>query len=231
MRVGWAVGWTRWLALVGGTVAFFVGVQLLWAPPLGIVAQGALLGGLSALLALGLALVYRANRILNFAQGDLGAAPASLAVLLVVSSGASWLVAFTIGLVAAVVLGALVELVVIRRFFRSPRLVLSVATIGLAQVLAGLGLLLPRWFDVAAPPQSFPAPFDLSFTIEPLRFGGNDVVAIVVIPVAFLGLAVFLRTRLGIAMRGCADDADRAALLGIPVRQVHAVVWTIAAVL
>jgi branched-chain amino acid transport system permease protein len=219
------------VAAIGGTVAFFVVVQLLWAPPLGIVAQGALLGGLSALLALGLALVYRANRILNFAQGDLGAAPASLAVLLVVSSGASWLVAFTTGLLAAVVLGALVELVVIRRFFRSPRLVLSVATIGLAQVLAGLGLLLPRWFDVAAPPQSFPAPFDLSFTIEPLRFGGNDVVAVVVIPLAFVGLAVFLRTRLGVAMRGCADDADRAALLGIPVRRVHAVVWTIAAVL
>ena len=57
---------------------------------------------LTALISLGLALVYRANRILNFAQGDLGAAPASLAVLLVVSSGASWLVAFVTGIVAAV---------------------------------------------------------------------------------------------------------------------------------
>src|SRR5205814_1844269 len=116
---------------------------LLWGPPAGIVVQGALLGGLSALLALGLALVYRANRILNFAQGDLGAAPASLAVLLVVTSGASWLVAFATGLVAALALGAAVEVLVIRRFFRSPRLILTVATIGLAQVLAGLGLLLP----------------------------------------------------------------------------------------
>jgi ABC-type branched-subunit amino acid transport system ATPase component/ABC-type branched-subunit amino acid transport system permease subunit len=224
-------GWARGLAGIGGVVTFFVVVHVLWAPPLGIIVQGAVLGGLSALLALGLALVYRANRILNFAQGDLGAAPASLAVLLVVSSGASWLVAFTAGLATAIVLGALVEIAVIRRFFRSPRLILSVATIGLAQVLAGLGLLLPRWFDVAAPPQSFPAPFDLSFTIEPLRFSGNDVVAIVVIPLAFVALAVFLRTRLGVAMRACADDADRAALLGIPVRRVHTVVWTVAAVL
>src|SRR6185437_2247328 len=126
-----------------GTVAFLVAVQLLWGPPAGIVVQGAILGGLSALLALGLALVYRANRILNFAQGDLGAAPASLAVLLVVTSGASWVVAFVVGIVAAVVLGAAVELLVIRRFFRSPRLILTVATIGLAQLLAGLGLLLP----------------------------------------------------------------------------------------
>ena len=47
-----------------------------------------------------------------------------------------------------------------RHFFRSPRLILSVATIGLAQVLAGLGLLLPGWFGVDLPPQSFPAPID-----------------------------------------------------------------------
>ncbi len=225
------LGWTRTFAAIAGTAAFFVLVQALWGPPAGIIAQGALLGGLSSLLALGLALVYRANRILNFAQGDLGAAPASLAVLLVVSSGASWLVAFTTGVVAAVVLGAVVEFVVIRRFFRAPRLILTVATIGLAQVLAGLGLLLPRWFDVSVPPQSFPAPFDLSFTIEPLRFGGNDVVALIVIPLAFVGLALFLRTRMGIAMRACADDADRASLLGIPVRRVHSIVWMVASLL
>ena len=221
----------RAFAWVLGTVAFLVVVQLLWGPPAGIVVQGAILGGLSALLALGLALVYRANRILNFAQGDLGAAPASLAVLLVVTSGASWVVAFVVGIAAAVVLGAAVELLVIRRFFRSPRLILTVATIGLAQLLAGLGLLLPGWFGVGLPPQSFPAPFDLSFTVDPLTFGGNDVVALVVIPLAFVGLALFLRTRLGVAMRACADDADRAALLGIPVRRVHSVVWMLASLL
>ncbi len=221
----------RALAWVLGTVGFLVAVQLLWGPPAGIVVQGAILGGLSALLGLGLALVYRANRILNFAQGDLGAAPASLAVLLVVTSGASWLLAFVVGIVAAVVLGAAVELLVIRRFFRSPRLILTVATIGLAQLLAGLGLLLPGWFGVGLPPQSFPAPFDLSFTVDPLTFGGNDVVALVVIPLAFVGLALFLRTRFGVAMRACADDADRAALVGIPVRRVHSVVWMLASLL
>ena len=214
-----------------GAALFLLLVQLLWSPPAGIVVQGALLGGLSALLALGLALVYRAHRILNFAQGDLGAAPASLAVLLVVSSGASWLVAFVAGLATAVVLGALVEILVIRRFTRSPRLVLTVATIGLAQVLAGLGLLLPRWFDVAIPPQSYPAPVDWHFTVDPIRFGGNDVLAVVLVPLAFVGLALFLRTRLGTAMRACADDPERAALVGIPVRHVHTAVWVIASVL
>src|SRR6185436_10315453 len=213
-------GMLRALAAVVGSLLFLLVVQLLWGPPAGIVVQGAILGGLTALISLGIALVYRANRILNFAQGDLGAAPASLAVLLVVSSGASWLVAFVTGIAAAVLLGAAVELLVIRRFFRSPRLILSVATIGLAQVLAGIGLLLPRWFDVTTPPQSFPAPIDASFTVGVVRFGGNEVIAAITVPVVCALLALFLRTRLGVAVRGTAENADRAALLGIPVRRL-----------
>jgi branched-chain amino acid transport system permease protein len=224
-------GIVRALAVVAGGAVFLLLVQLLWGPPAGIVVQGALLGGLTALISLGIALVYRANRILNFAQGDLGAAPASLAVLLVVSSGASWLVAFLTGIASAIVLGAVVELVVIRRFLRAPRLILSVATIGLAQVLAGLGLLLPQWFHVAIPPQSFPAPIDASFTVGTVRFGGNEVIAAITVPVVCALLAIFLRTRIGTAIRGTAENADRAATLGIPVRRLETLVWVIAAVL
>src|SRR5947209_169877 len=137
----WARG-RRPLAVGAGVAVGYVVIHALWDPPAGIVVQGALLGGVTALLSLGIALVYRANRIVNFAQGDLGAVPGALSVLLIVSSGASWLVAFTTGVVAALVLGAVVEVVVVGRFVRAPRLVLTVATIGLAQMLAGIGLLL-----------------------------------------------------------------------------------------
>ena len=57
--------------------------EVIWDPTLGIVVQGALVGALTAMFAVGLALIYRANRIVNFAQGDLGAVPALLAILLV----------------------------------------------------------------------------------------------------------------------------------------------------
>ncbi len=56
--------------------------DVFWDPTLGIVVQGALIGSLTALFAVGLALIYRANRIVNFAQGDLGAVPAIFAILL-----------------------------------------------------------------------------------------------------------------------------------------------------
>jgi ABC-type branched-subunit amino acid transport system ATPase component/ABC-type branched-subunit amino acid transport system permease subunit len=221
----------RALVYLAGAGLFLVAVQVFWGPPAGIVVFGALVGGLTALISLGIALVYRANRILNFAQGDLGFAPASLAVLLIVSSGLSWLAAFVIGIVAAFVVGAVVEFVVIRRFFRAPRLILSVATIGLAQVLAGVALLLPRWFAVTTPPQDYPAPIDTSFTIGTVHFGGNEVIVAITVPVVCLLLALFLRTRVGAAVRGTAENADRASLLGIPVRRLETLVWAIAAVL
>ena len=60
------------------------------------------------------------------------------------ASGWNYFLALAIGLVAAVVLGVLVETLIIRRFFHSPRLILTVATIGVAQVLTGAALFLPE---------------------------------------------------------------------------------------
>ena len=220
-------------ALVPAVIAIAViaFVRIAWDVPSGVVVQGAIIGGLTSLLALGLALVWRANRVLNFAAGDLGTMPATLAVLLTVSTvGLSWWAGLAIGLAAAIGLGVLVEVFIVRRFTRSPRLVLSVATIGLAQVLAAGALLLPRWFTL--PGGAPPTPFDADITISPITFGGADVVAVVLIPLVFAGLALFLtRSNLGIAVRAGADRADRAATLGIPMRRLNTVVWVLATVL
>ena len=199
--------------------------------PFGVLVQGAIIGGLSALLALGLAIVWRANRVINFAAGDLGAVPATLAVLLTVSTvGFGWWAGLGVGLVTALALGALVELVIVRRFARSPRLVLTVATIGLAQLLAAGALLLPRAFTLPGNP--VPQPFDVSITIDPITFGATDIVAVIVIPLVFIGLALFFsRADVGIAVRAAAERADRAATLGIPVHRLHRVVWVLATVL
>ncbi len=203
-----------------------------WAVPWGVVVQGLVIGGLTSLVALGVALVYRANRIVNFAQGDLGAVPATLGVLLVMATGLPYLLGFAVGLAAAVVLGVLVETLVIRRFFHAPRLILTVATIGIAQILAGCGLLLPRLFSSSAIGPRLEAPFTWSFTVSPIRFDANDVLTLMVVPATFLALALFLRrSSIGIAIRAAAERADRASTLGIPVRRLHTIVWVVATVL
>jgi branched-subunit amino acid ABC-type transport system permease component len=74
--------------------------------PLGIVAVGAVFGGLYALLALGLLLVYRANRIINFAQAELGAVAAVLAIELVIKWNWNYFAAIGAGVVIAAATGA-----------------------------------------------------------------------------------------------------------------------------
>lgn len=212
-------------------VAVVIFAAAAWHVPAGVLVQGAIIGSLTSLLALGLALVWRANRVVNFAAGDLGAVPATCAVLLMTSTVAlGWWVALAVGLAVALVVGALVEFLLVRRFARSPRLVLSVATIGIAQLLAAAALLLPRAFTVT--PRPIPAPFDLHLTIDPIVFRGNDVAAVVAVPIVLVVLALFLRrSDVGIAIRAGAERADRAASLGIPIRRLQTVVWTLATVL
>ena len=173
-----------------------------------------------------------ANRVINFAAGDLGAVPATFAVLLTISTlEFGYWPALGAGLVVALVLGYLVETLLVRRFTNAPRLVLSVATIGIAQLLAAASLLLPDQFDITGNP--IPEPFHARIDwFEPVIFRGADVVAVIAIPLVFAALALFLRrSDFGIAIRGGAEHADRASTLGIPVRRLHTIVWVIAAVL
>jgi branched-chain amino acid transport system permease protein len=221
----------RWFNRVTFALLFYFGTQYFWHPPLGVLVQGTIIGGLTAMISFGIALVYRANRIVNFAQGDLGGAPAALMVLLIAKSFPYFL-SLGVGLVAAIALGVVVEFVFIRRFFRAPRLILTVATIGLSQILAAVGILLPRLFNYDTPPQSFPSPFDFRFTISPIIFRGNDIMAMVTIGASIFALTAFLRyTNIGIAIRASAESADRAFLLGIPVKRIHTTVWVMATVL
>src|SRR5690606_2017735 len=104
------------LTAAGPAVALVAVQQLLFPAPAGIVVRGLVVGGLTALVALGMALVYRANRIINFAQADLGLAPTILAFLLLDRSGVPYPVALVAGLAAALALGAVTERTVIRRF-------------------------------------------------------------------------------------------------------------------
>jgi branched-chain amino acid transport system permease protein len=241
-RSGWwpsGVRLPRWLSTLGPALAIVVVQQLLFPSTSndgsylwGLVLQGLTLGTLTALVAVGMALVYRANRIVNFAQGDLGLVPAALAIDLILFSGLSYVLALLLGLVVAAVVGAVVELAIVRRFFRSPRLILTVATIGLAQLLAFCSLMVPRIWGEDPLNSTITVPFTWRVEVAPMVFDGDFVVAWVLAPLALAAVALFLRfTHVGVAVRAAADRADRASLLGIPVGRLHSVVWAIAATL
>ena len=212
-----------------GVLALLVFIGILYPAPSAILFLGLVLGSLSALVAMGLVLVYRANRIVNFAQGDMGAMASVLAASLYVGPKWPFFVCIGVGLLAAIVTGFLVEVAFIRRFSNAPRLVLTVATIGISQLLAAIQLGLPQLFDFDTAPQP-PVPFDFTFQWFPVVFRGGHLLIIIVVPLTALGLVLFFRrSRVGIAIRAAAESANRAALLGIPVKRINTLVWVLAA--
>jgi branched-chain amino acid transport system permease protein len=92
--------------------------------------------------------------------------------------------------------------------------------------------LLPKAFGHAVTTGKFDPPFSAKITVGEFIFRANDIIALVAVPVVLLGLAFFLgRTNLGIAIRGSAERADRASMLGIPVQRLQTVVWMVASAL
>ncbi|HVL80001.1 MAG TPA: ABC transporter permease [Actinomycetota bacterium] len=215
-------------------VGLFVVSRYLFGATYGGMFSGVALGSLYGILAVAIILIYRTNRIINFAAAALGAIPGVTACLLLVIKGWPWLVCFPLAIVGGAALGGIADVLIIRRFARSPRLILTVATIGLAQFLAYFAFMIPIWMGSAGRPISYiPTPFKrFVFTLGNERFSGDYPFSIVGIAIVVTALALFLRyTRMGVALRASAENADRASLLGIPVKRVQTVSWVIAGTL
>src|SRR5437764_5347929 len=221
---------------VGGGIVLVLLVGCVAVPhrlPFGIVLQGALYGSVTGLLGLGLVLTYRSDRIVNFSYGAMGGVGGSVGVLLYLGKHWNYFVCLLIGLAVGALVGAGTELLVIRRFARASRLILTVATIGLAQVLGGIQLLLPKWLSGPPLVGGFRTPLSgPHLNIGPVLFTGDALLVVVMVPLVIAVLAWFLlRTDAGIAIRAVADNRDRALLLGVPIRRLATVVWIVAGVL
>ncbi len=220
------------LGLLGALVAWAIAAMLLpKGLPQGVLVRGLVFGSLYALNAIGLVLVHRANKVINFAQAEFGSVAAVIAIVLVVHHGWGYVPAVIVGLVLSVVIAVILERVVIRRFEHAPRLILAVATIALAQILAGIAIVIPLLYSDQGNGH-FRVPGHLTFTFDPVVFDTSYVVAVVAVPVVAIILGVFLRaTRYGVAIRGAAENAERASLLGVPTPRLSTIVWGIAGVL
>ena len=89
---------------------------------------------------------------------------AKFAASFVLFWGWPYFVGMGVGLVMALILGTTVELAFIRRFRRSPRMVVTVATLGITQLLVVLGILIPRWWGKNLASQRLAPPVKWKFT-------------------------------------------------------------------
>lgn len=218
---------------VSGALVFTLVVLLIFDPPFPLFIFGAASGALYGLMAVGVILIYRTNRIINFAVAGLGAVPAITAVLLQSIKGWSYWAILPVAIIGGLLTGALADIVIIRRFSKAPRLILTVATLGLVQILAFISIYIPEWLGSSAGSLStLPTPWqglELRRANGGLILNGDYLFAFGIVLAMTVGLEIFFRkTRIGIALRASAENADRALLLGIPVLTVGTVAWMLA---
>ncbi len=179
------------------------------------------------LLAVGLVLVYKSSRFVNFAHGAIGAFGASVLAMLVADHGVPYWVAFGLAIVVAGGISALLEVVVVRRLVGRPSMIGMIATLGISQLILVMALLISSdgfsGFTFPKPP------FIPSFQVATLTVGPPIIAMLILGPCLFAALYWFLyRHKLGMGIRAAADDSDAAQLEGIPAKRMATLSWAIA---
>jgi branched-chain amino acid transport system permease protein len=187
-------------------------------------------GSLYALVALGVVLIYRSTRVLNFAHGDVATLGTFVAFSLL-SNTFSFPVALVLALAAGAAVGIAFYFVVLVKAQRRGANLLGmiILTLGLALIIQGL--VVWKW---GAEPVSLPFPISDTKTYKL----GAVVVSQLSVATMAAGLAGSLllyflvqRTRLGLAMRATSENVMAAQTLGIPTRMVLSVSWGVASAL
>jgi branched-chain amino acid transport system permease protein len=191
-----------------------------------VVINGLAQGCIYALVALGFVLIYKTTGVINLAQGEMMMAGAYIYYALLKMPGLPFPVAIVATLLAAGILGALIERLIMHRLVGEPVFVLLMVTAGLAVVIrAGIGMIFGH--------DTFPVPTPLagrSFALGEVTItavkGWACLVTLVLTAVLF---AFFRMTRLGIAMRAVAQNRYAAQLMGVSVRRMFTFTWALAA--
>ena len=191
--------------------------------------SGAIQGALYGLLGLGLVLLYKGNRIFNFAQGEFGTVAALLTYAFVVGSGAlpkmPYGVAVLIGLLAGTVFGLVTERFVARPLFRQPKVTTVVATAGVALLAVAIELL----FIGANPLNARPAINGVFLRSGNLQITWQQVLIVLTLAVFAVASALFFsRTRTGLAILAVSQEPTATSLVGISVNRVSALTWAMA---
>ncbi|MBI3992270.1 MAG: branched-chain amino acid ABC transporter permease [Candidatus Lambdaproteobacteria bacterium] len=189
-----------------------------------VIINGLLTGVMYSLVALGFVLIFKASGVFNFAQGAMVLFAALTLVGLIERGVPGWL-AIVISLGVMVALAYAVERWMLRPLVNQAPIILFMATIGLNFVLEGSGQI--AWgsnvkeLDIGIP--------DASFDVGGILLNEFDIYAALVAAILVAGLAVFFqKTAVGRALRAVADNHQAALAVGIPLKTIWIIVWSVA---
>lgn len=230
-------------------------------PTLGVVALGVVAAAGLALQTAGLVLVHRSNRFVNFAQVAFGAVAATVFTTMVHARPAvravqsvcppclervtpavrhaNYALSFIVAVGVAAGLSWLASRAIFRRFATAPRLVLTVASIFLLQLLAAAVEAVPKLLTspgqkegglaVGAPA---PLPFDATVRVGKTLLHSGDLLLIAAAIAATAGITAWLRlSGRGTAIRAASERPQRAETLGVDVGRLDGQVWFLAGLL
>jgi branched-chain amino acid transport system permease protein len=188
-----------------------------------------LLGGIAtglmySLVALGFVLIFKASGVFNFAQGVM-VLFAALTLVGLMEKGLPVPVALVLTMAVMIALAFAIERVVLRPLVNQEHIILFMATIGLNFFLEGFGEMLwganVKRLDVGIP--------DRTLTLAGIQVNQLEMSAAGTAAVLVTVLAVFFqRTRIGRALRAVADDHEAALSIGIPLKTIWIIVWSVA---
>jgi branched-chain amino acid transport system permease protein len=188
-----------------------------------------LLGGIAtglmySLVALGFVLIFKASGVFNFAQGVM-VLFAALTLVGLMEKGLPVPAALVVTMLVMIALAFAIERVVLRPLVNQEHIILFMATIGLNFFLEGFGEMLwganVKRLDVGIP--------DRTMTLAGIQVNQLEMSAAGTAAVLVAVLAVFFqRTRIGRALRAVADDHEAALSIGIPLKTIWIIVWSVA---
>ncbi|NVI90759.1 branched-chain amino acid ABC transporter permease [Actinomadura sp. BRA 177] len=191
------------------------------------VIQGVLLGGLYALFAAGLSLMFGVMRIVNLAHGDLGVVAAFLALAMVSGTGLPLWIVLVVTVPLFALLGYLTQRVLLQRSLAAGPLATLLVTFGLSIVLQNVLL---EVFSADTQTLDGGAFATGSFKVtSTISIGYLSAATFLLACGALIGIQVFLsRTGLGRMLRASSDDRETASLMGADSRHVYGIATAIA---
>ena len=185
---------------------------------------GLTVGSAYALVALGIHIILRATRIVNFAQGEFTIVGGLLALTVVEVLHVSTWFALVGATLAGFVLGLVFERFILRPAEKGGETGVTIATIGAVSILLYGHALVPGWGSLPQPLPPFSGNTSDSYTIAGASVQVQSLWVVVLLALALAALAFFFdRTYYGKAIRAAADNPLGARLVGIDVRSARAV--------
>ena len=191
-----------------------------------LIIDGVASGCIYGLVALGFVLIYKATDTINFAQGDILMLGAFVAFSLIGVLGMDYIMGFALTVVIIAVFGFFLDSVVVRQIIGQPPFATVMLTIGIGFILRGFASI--YWgTDIF----SFSTPFSgkiTEFNGLIISYVNLSIIIGTVILVSVLYL-FFTFSRIGVAMRASSENQLAAYYMGIPVKFIFSLIWSISA--